>query len=51
MAEETEPRTQIKGRSVEAVILQRVSGEMPKPQSCNQAMNFSEVQGHFSWEV
>lgn len=28
-----------------------VSGETPKPQSCNQAMNLSEVQGHFSWGV
>ena len=28
-----------------------VGGEMPKPQSYDQAMNFSKVQGRFNWEV
>lgn len=52
--QETEPRKLIKVRSVNAVISQThkmARGEMPKPHSYTQEMNFPEAQGHFSWDV
>lgn len=52
--QETQLRKLIEVRSVKAVISQThkmARGEMPKPQSYSQEMNFPEIQGHFNQEV